>query len=280
MPTNDVQDSPTKLLLGQATEYPAQYTPDLLQGVPRALNRAPIGIDDNALPFYGYDEWTGYELSWLNIKGLPQVAIARFMVPITSAHLIESKSFKLYLNSFNQSHFADWQKVQQLMQQDLSACAGEPVVVHLYPLAEFAKRPIHSLSGNNIDTLDISIDSYDYNPRLLRQQSASVVEETLTSDLLKSNCLITNQPDWGSVSIAYKGPQIAHEALLAYLVSFRNHNEFHEQCVERIFQDLMEHCRCIELTVCARYTRRGGLDINPLRSTQKEWPQIQRTVRQ
>lgn len=283
MPTTDAHDTMSKLSLGQATEYPEEYSPDLLQGVPRSLNREPIGIPtaiNQTLPFYGYDEWTGYELSWLNMKGLPQVAIARFIVPITSANLVESKSFKLYLNSFNQSRFDDWQQVQRLMQRDLSACAGEPVVVQLYSLAEFAQHPIRSLPGTHLDNLDISIQSYDYSPQLLQQQGGPVVEETLTSDLLKSNCLITNQPDWGSVTITYKGPQIKHESLLAYLVSFRNHNEFHEQCVERIFQDLMTHCGCLELTVCARYTRRGGLDINPLRSTRKALPQFQRTVRQ
>ncbi|RUO25397.1 NADPH-dependent 7-cyano-7-deazaguanine reductase QueF [Aliidiomarina minuta] len=280
MPTTGNHNSMSNLSLGQATEYSQQYNSELLQPVPRALNRTPIGINEQNLPFYGYDEWTGYELSWLNSKGLPQVAIARFTVPVTSTNLIESKSFKLYLNSFNQSRFNDWQQVQTLMQQDLSACAAGPVTVQLYPLAEFAQESISNLPGIHLDSLDISINSYDYNPGLLRQKSGSEIEETLTSDLLKSNCLITNQPDWGSVSIAYKGPQIEHESLLAYLVSFRNHNEFHEQCVERIFQDLMQHCGCLELTVCARYTRRGGLDINPLRSTQKQWPQFRRTVRQ
>ncbi|RUO32052.1 NADPH-dependent 7-cyano-7-deazaguanine reductase QueF [Aliidiomarina sedimenti] len=287
MPAKQPNDAMANLTLGQTTEYPEQYDASLLQPVPRSLNRLPIGIEDNDLPFHGVDEWTGYELSWLTSKGLPQVAIARFVVPVTSPNLIESKSFKLYLNSFNQSRFADWQQVQQTMAVDLSRCAGAPVDVLLYSLEEFAARPIAALAGQSIDQQDIEIEHYQYQPGLLRlvdehaeHSKTADVSEVLCSDLLKSNCLITNQPDWGSVSIAYSGPQIDRASLLRYLVSFRGHNEFHEQCVERIFQDLRQHCRCQQLTVTARYTRRGGLDINPLRSTSKTWPESRRGVRQ
>ncbi|MGX5914362.1 NADPH-dependent 7-cyano-7-deazaguanine reductase QueF [Aliidiomarina sp. Khilg15.8] len=279
MPTAPRTDAMHNLSLGQPTDYPQTYDATLLQPVPRALNREPIGIKNNALPFFGYDEWTGYELSWLNEKGKPQVCIARFQVPVTSPALIESKSFKLYLNSFNQTPMASWEAVQTRLQSDLSACAGGPVTVELFTLPAFAQMPVKALPGTSLDAQDIEITDYDYKPALL-QNHAGTVHETLHSDLLKSNCLITNQPDWGSVAIDYQGPQIDHAALLRYLISFRNHNEFHEQCVERIFQDLMQHCGCTELTVSARYTRRGGLDINPVRSTSEQLPQFDRTVRQ
>lgn len=277
MPT--APDAMHNLSLGQPTDYPQHYDASLLQPVPRALNREPIGIEPTALPFYGYDEWTGYELSWLNAKGKPQVAIARFSVPATTPSLVESKSFKLYLNSFNQTRVADWSKLQTMLVNDLSACAGGPVSVKLFTLADFAQAPISMLPGASLDDQDIEIDEYDYDPTLLACDG-KVVAETLHSDLLKSNCLITNQPDWGSVVIDYQGPAIDKAALLRYLISFRNHNEFHEQCVERIFQDLLHHCQCQQLTVSARYTRRGGLDINPVRSTNEHLPQFDRTVRQ
>lgn len=268
------------LKLGQATDYAECYQPDLLQAVPRALNREPLNILGEKLPFVGVDQWTGYELSWLNLKGLPQVAIAHFLVPASSPNLIESKSFKLYLNSFNHSRFASWDEVKIHLQRDLSECAGQPVEVTLYSLRAFEQMPVAPLPGNSIDSLDISINHYEYEPKLLSIDTTQTVEETLRSDLLKSNCLITNQPDWGSVRISYQGPRINPESLLQYLVSFRHHNEFHEQCVERIFKDLITQCRCQQLTVEARYTRRGGLDINPIRTSLDSWTLSQRTVRQ
>lgn len=279
MPTKPAPDAMHNLTLGQATNYPQHYDAALLQAVPRSLNRLPIGIDDKALPFVGYDEWTGYELSWLNGKGKPQVAIAQFSVPATTPALIESKSFKLYLNSFNQTRIDSWEALQATLTDDLSTCAGGQVEVTLYTLAEFSAQPITSLPGTSIDDQDIEVTTYEYDPALLKH-SNKAISETLHSDLLKSNCLITNQPDWGSVLIEYQGPQIDRAALLHYLISFRSHNEFHEQCVERIFQDLMRYCHCKVLTVSARYTRRGGLDINPLRSTAAQLPRFNRTVRQ
>lgn len=281
MPTTTPDNPLAHLSLGQATAYVSEYDASLLQGVPRALNRAPIGVSDDALPFFGIDEWTGYELSWLNRRGMPQVAIARCSIPVTSPQLVESKSFKLYLNSFNQTKMDSWDAVKKILVQDLSHCAGGPVEVELFTLQAFSQQPLSQMSGICLDSLDVEIEQYNYNRDLLQVAAdPTVVSETLYSDLLKSNCLITNQPDWGSVQISYTGPQINHHRLLQYLVSFRNHNEFHEQCVERIFQDLMRHCQCQALTVAARYTRRGGLDINPLRSTQQEWTVPARTVRQ
>ncbi|EOC1797358.1 NADPH-dependent 7-cyano-7-deazaguanine reductase QueF [Vibrio fluvialis] len=269
------------LTLGKKTEYANQYDPSLLQPVPRSLNRNDLNLG-NELPFLGCDIWTLYELSWLNDKGLPQVAIGEVAIPATSANLIESKSFKLYLNSFNQTRFADWAEVQACLQKDLSACAGESVQVEVKSLAAYTAQPIVTMRGECIDDQDIEISSYDFDDTLLAEASSDeFVEETLHSHLLKSNCLITNQPDWGSVEIAYRGPKIDREALLRYIVSFREHNEFHEQCVERIFTDISRYCHPEHLTVLARYTRRGGLDINPFRSSHQAAPaNNQRMARQ
>lgn len=269
------------LTLGKKTEYANQYDPSLLQPVPRSLNRNDLHLGDT-LPFLGCDLWTLYELSWLNDNGLPQVAIGEVAIPATSANLIESKSFKLYLNSFNQTRFSTWADVQARLQHDLSACAGETVHVEVKLLAAYTAQPIVTMQGDCIDDQDITITSYAFDDTLLADATSDdVVEETLHSHLLKSNCLITNQPDWGSVEITYRGPKINREALLRYIVSFREHNEFHEQCVERIFTDITRYCHPEHLTVLARYTRRGGLDINPYRSTEQAAPSHnQRMARQ
>lgn len=269
------------LTLGKKTEYATQYDASLLQPVPRSLNRDDLQLGAN-LPFVGHDIWTLYELSWLNSKGLPQVAVGEVSIPATSPNLIESKSFKLYLNSYNQTRFATWQAVVERLTSDLSACAGEPVTVEVNPLSHYTQQPIVTMAGECIDDQDIEIERYDFDQSLLQDAAGeTVVQETLHSHLLKSNCLITNQPDWGSVEIAYHGKQIDREKLLRYLVSFREHNEFHEQCVERIFTDIMKYCAPQSLTVYARYTRRGGLDINPYRSTQQAKPtHNQRMARQ
>ena len=261
------------LALGKATEYKSTYAPDLLQAVPRSMNRSEIEIAE-ALPFYGEDVWQGYELSWLNLKGKPVVVLLKCFVPCVSPNLVESKSFKLYLNSFNQSTFQSQVEVKEILEQDLSATAGSAVRVELFAPDDLAAFSASALPGKCIDDLDIEITKYDLDPSLLKPENDSDCEvseevaETLNSHLLKSNCLITNQPDWASVVISYTGPKICHQSLLRYLVSFRMHNEFHEQCVERIFTDLLKHCGCKELSVQALYTRRGGLDINPFRSTE------------
>ncbi|GAL11405.1 NADPH dependent preQ0 reductase [Vibrio astriarenae] len=254
------------LTLGQKTEYANQYDASLLQPVPRSLNRDDLELGDS-LPFQGCDVWTLYELSWLNSKGLPQVAIGNVSIPATSPNLIESKSFKLYLNSYNQTRFANWDAVQSQLINDLSQCAGGEVSVEILPVQAFTQTPVMTMAGECIDDQDIEIDSYDFDATLIENATSDeIVTEQLHSHLLKSNCLITNQPDWGSVEIQYTGNKVDREALLRYLVSFREHNEFHEQCVERIFTDIMKYCQPTELTVYARYTRRGGLDINPFRS--------------
>lgn len=259
-------------VLGQTTEYVDTYTPSLLFPIARKLNRDDLSIHAENLPFKGQDIWTGYELSWLNSKGKPQVAVATFTFPCQSSHIIESKSFKLYLNSFNQTRFNSFDEVKTALVHDLSHAVNSQVDVTLYKADEYNCLPCTPLPGVCIDELDIEIDSYQIDASSLRHSSDKTVTETLHSHLLKSNCLITSQPDWASIIISYTGQQICHEALLKYLISFRTHNEFHEQCVERIFCNLMAQLNITELQVYARYTRRGGLDINPYRSSSHDAP--------
>jgi len=255
------------LPLGKATVYKSEYDPGLLCPIPRKLKRDEIGLTDE-LPFHGVDIWNAYELSWLTPQGKPVVAMGEFRIPCESPYLIESKSFKLYLNSFNQTRFDDFEAVRALLSLDLGGAAGAPVDVHLVSAAEFSTESFSALPGQCIDDLDLAIENYSLETGYLEgaTQPEQQVSDTLHSHLLKSNCLVTSQPDWGSVLIRYQGAKINQEALLRYLISFRQHDEFHEQCVERIYNDLMRFCRPEKLTVYARYTRRGGLDINPYRS--------------
>ncbi|OAT45331.1 NADPH-dependent preQ0 reductase [Proteus hauseri ATCC 700826] len=281
MPLYQGDKTLASLSLGKETQYHEQYNAELLQGVPRSLNRDALSLNAENLPFHGGDIWTLYELSWLNNKGLPQVAIGHVELDATSENLIESKSFKLYLNSFNQTRFDNWEAVEKILRQDLTSCAKGPVNLSLHPLSHFTSQPIIDFAGECIDNQDIEINNYQFDTQWLNQSTTDIfVEETLVSHLLKSNCLITNQPDWGSVMIQYKGKKIDREKLLRYLVSFRQHNEFHEQCVERIFNDIMQLCSPETLTVYARYTRRGGLDINPWRSNCEFVPENGRLARQ
>jgi 7-cyano-7-deazaguanine reductase len=258
-------DSP----LGKSVSGSAHYDPALLFPIARSMGRESLAIDSAALPFHGVDIWNAYELSWLDARGKPQVAIGEFRVPASSPNLIESKSLKLYLNSFNQTRFETIEQVRRVLIDDLSSAAGSDVEVFLYGLADPSVSTIQALQGECIDNLDIEISNYGPPaPELLGLAAhASEVEETLVSHLLKSNCPVTAQPDWASVQIRYAGAQIDRPGLLRYLVSYRDHDDFHEQCVERIFCDLIARCAPRRLTVQARYTRRGGLDINPWRST-------------
>ncbi|AXS79926.1 NADPH-dependent 7-cyano-7-deazaguanine reductase QueF [Dechloromonas sp. HYN0024] len=264
---NDTTDPSHASPLGKTTEYQSHYAPTLLYPIPRQLKRSELGIADNALPFVGEDLWNAYELSWLNPRGKPVVAVGTFRVPADSPNLIESKSFKLYLNSLNQTCFADADTVTATLARDLSAAAGKPVDVQLEPLSQTPRAVIGIPQGVCLDDLDIVCDRYQPAPDLLTTQAGDIVDETLYSHLLKSNCLVTGQPDWAMVVIRYRGQPIDRAGLLRYIVSFRDHNEFHEQCVERIFTDIQKHCAPEKLAVHARYTRRGGLDINPFRST-------------
>ena len=255
------------LPLGKPTVYRDEYDPGLLCPFPRLPKRAELGLGET-LPFAGFDLWNAYELSWLNPGGKPVVAMAEFRFPCTSPCLIESKSLKLYLNSFNQTRFADFAGVAAVIEADLAQACGAAVAVTLQSLAACSGAVIPDLPGCCLDNLDVAIDRYALEPGLLAGAAdpGCVVAETLHSHLFKSNCLVTRQPDWASVLIRYHGPRIDPAALLRYLVSYRQHSEFHEQCVERIFTDLLHYCRPEQLTVYARYTRRGGLDINPFRS--------------
>lgn len=271
---------PEQSPLGKDTVYADHYNPRLLFPISRAEKRAEIGVAD-VLPFHGVDIWNAYELSWLNLRGKPVVAMAEFRIPAASPNLIESKSFKLYLNGFAQECIADVATLTATLLRDLSEAAGAVIGVRLSD-ANASDQVIPGLDGQLLDTQDIDVE--DYGPPqvsyLTTDGSATPVAETVVSHLLRSNCPVTGQPDWGSVQIAYRGAPIDHAGLLRYLVSFRNHNEFHEQCVERIFVDLTQRCAPSQLSVYARYTRRGGLDINPFRSSTPVTPENLRTVRQ
>ncbi len=267
--------------LGKASSYVDQYDASLLFPIARHDKRVEIGVNGTP-PFFGADMWTAYEVSWLNARGKPQVALAQIAVPCESPSIVESKSFKLYLNSFNGSVFADFDVVAQTLKRDVSAAVGASVSVRLLKPEVFDAQAIHELDGLSLDRLDIDCSRYTPAPELLKLEAEEIpVSEVLVSHLLKSNCLVTGQPDWASVQISYSGRAINQEGLLQYLVSFRNHNEFHEQCVERIFMDIWMRCKPTRLAVYARYTRRGGLDINPYRTSHPAvLPANTRTARQ
>jgi 7-cyano-7-deazaguanine reductase len=271
------EDSP----LGKSSEYIATYTPSLLFPIPRAAKWAELGLSAETLPYQGVDFWNCFELSWLLPSGKPVVAMGEFAIPADSPNIIESKSFKLYLNSLNQSVFNSADELVAVLAQDLSAAAGKPVGVRVRSLAEVTAEGVVAAPGICIDELDVAISNYAQpQPELLRCDAARVVEERLHSHLLKSNCPVTGQPDWGTLVVEYRGAALDHASLLAYLVSFRQHADFHEQCVERIFLDLQRLLKPEHLTVYARYVRRGGLDINPYRSTGSISPENRRLVRQ
>jgi 7-cyano-7-deazaguanine reductase len=286
---------PANSQLGKTSAYIDQYDASLLFPIARSAKRAEIGIE-GAAPFFGADMWTAFELSWLGSRGKPQVALAHFTVPCETPNIIESKSFKLYLNSFNNSRFADAEAVKTRLRADLSEAvwraagldkagsgpAPASIGVKILLPELFEREPIYELDGLSLDRLDVECSRYTPAPDLLRVAPLEApVSEVLVSNLLKSNCLVTGQPDWGSVQISYTGAPIDQAGLLQYLVSFRNHNEFHEQCVERIFMDIWTRCQPLKLTVYARYTRRGGLDINPFRTSYPQaLPPNTRTARQ
>ncbi len=267
-------------LLGQPTLYPKEYAPELLFPIARAEGRAAVGLATTApLPFEGRDVWTHYEVSWLDAGGKPRVAVAEICVPALSPFLIESKSLKLYFNSLNFERFDDEGAFLARVQADLSQVAGANVQLALFPPAQHARLAITDFPGICLDELPLSCESFALNPDAL-ESGGAVVEETLHTHLLRSLCPVTNQPDWASVLVRYRGPAMDRAGLLAYLVSYRQHADFHEQCVERIFMDILQRCRPESLTVYARYTRRGGLDINPWRSTEGVAPERWRLFRQ
>ena len=272
------------LSLGQTTQYPDQYDPSLLFPIPRTQNRAKLGLKEGrALPFVGVDIWNAYELSWLNKKGKPQIALAEFQVPADSPYMIESKSFKLYLNSLNNARFEDENELREILINDLSAVAGSKITTRIQTTEVLAKKGMQEMSGVLLDRLDIDVDpSKPADPSLLGvNESFGPIEQCLVSHLLKSNCPVTGQPDWASIQIRYQGRPILEEGLLRYLIGFRQLGEFHEHCVETIFTDIKRQCKPEKLSVYARYTRRGGLDINPFRTDHNSpWPDNIRHARQ
>ena len=280
-------NTPKHSRLGKPTIYADQYDASLLFPIARAPQRAELGLGAS-LPFMGADLWTAFELSWLSPRGKPQVALAHITVPCESVNLIESKSLKLYLGSFNNTRFADAAEVLARLRADLTEAAWRGAVVQssvgvkLVAAEWFDREPIEELDGLSLDRLDLDCDRYSPAPELLSAATDEApVSEVLTSNLLRSNCPVTGQPDWGSVQISYFGPQIDQAGLLRYLISFRKHNGFHEDCVERMFMDLQARCQPHKLSVYARYTRRGGLDINPFRTSYPQaLPANRRTARQ
>ncbi len=246
--------------LGKVSDYPDKYAPDQLYPIARAANREALGLAAT-LPFRGADLWTAWELTWLSSSGRPEMAAAEIRVPADSPNIIESKSLKLYLNSFAMMKMDSEAALVRTIEADLGERAGAPVGVTL-----FRESVIAGLPGNSLDALDVDIDTYEVDPDLLECDGGDRVAETWTSGLLRSLCPVTSQPDFGSIMVRYEGPRMRPESLLAYIVSFRQHQDFHEACVERIFVDLLARCGMDKLTVYARYQRRGGLDINPYRS--------------
>lgn len=264
--------------LGREVRYPEHYDPGLLFAIQRDTNRGTLKIPG---AWHGADIWNAYEVSWLNRRGLPRAALARFTVPADSPFLIESKSFKLYLNSLTEERYDDAASVAALLKKDLSAAAGADVGVWLSDDLATLQAQCNPLPGRCLDDLDVEIDRYEPDAALLQRAAGNeIVTETLVSNLLKSNCPVTGQPDWGSVQVRYTGPRIDPESLLKYVVSFRRHTEFHEHCVERMYCDLWQVLEPRALFVTARYTRRGGLDINPWRASHPEVVGDLRTPRQ
>lgn len=261
----------TNLPLGRETDYPHKYAPQVLCSIPRADSRVGLGLGD-ALPFSGVDIWNAWDLTWLSPNGLPRVATATIHVPADSPNIVESKSLKLYLGSFAMSSFDGETAVAESIARDLAACVGAAIRVSVLPVSGTEARRAARLAGTCIDDLDASCSDWEVDAALLRSDESEVVREDLHSHLLRSLCPVTAQPDIGSLQISYRGPKIDRTGLLQYVVSFREHNDFHEACIERMFVDLMSCCGCEELTVHARYQRRGGIDINPVRTNTGEKP--------
>lgn len=259
---------PEQSELGKKAAYESQYNPDKLFPIPRKLNRDKIGLTE-LLPFFGCDIWNHYEVSWLNENGKPVVAIAEIIYDCESENIIESKSMKLYFNTFNNTKIKDVKSLENTIQNDITSRIHAPVFVKMTLLKDFKNETLFSgFKAICIDDLPVHCDEYVINANLLKTEDR-VAHEALCSNLLKSNCLVTNQPDWGSVMIEYRGKKINHESLLKYIVSFRNCNEFSETSIERIFTDIIKHCQPAFLLVYGRFTRRGGLDINVVRSLEK-----------
>ena len=275
------QDEFNDTALGKRSEAVSQYTPSLLFPIDRSRMRGDLIAPGSELPFEGVDLWTAWELTWLDRDGKPEVGVLQISVPCDSRAIVESKSLKLYLGSFAQTPFASAYDVVRTLESDLSVTVGAQVVVDLLTISQATQAGIASLTGESLDTIRIAAPVYQPDAGLLqRLETARLVSETLYTNLFRSLCPVTGQPDMASVQISYTGPRIEHEDLLRYLVSFRDYPGFHEHCVERIFVDILARCRPRELSVYARFLRRGGIDINPFRSTGKAVPSPTRLVRQ
>lgn len=268
-----------KLALGRTVDYPDKYAPEVLDAIPRSRSREPLGITA-VLPFQGADVWNAWELTWLQPGGRPAVATARIVVPVESPNIIESKSLKLYFNSFAMTEFGSVGEVAELIRGDLSRIAETPVDVRVAPVWSTEARTVARLAGSSLDDLDVECDDQDVNANLLRADSDNIVTADIHTHLLRSLCPVTAQPDTGSLHVAYRGPAIEPASLLRYIVSYRQHSDFHESCVERMFVDIRERCKPLDLTLHARYQRRGGIDINPFRSTSAGIPRDRRLWRQ
>lgn len=262
-----------KIPLGRDTDYPDNYAPSLLCPIPRADARGPLGISEQP-PFFGADIWNAWELSWLGVSGRPAIATAEIVVPADSPNIVESKSLKLYLNSFAMSQFPSDVEVAATLRKDLIACVGSPVTVTVMPIVATEARPTSRLAGTCLDSLDVGCTDWEVNADLLHADSGHVVGEDVHTHLLRSLCPVTGQPDIGSVQVSYHGPKIDQASLLKYVVSYRRHNDFHEACVERMFLDILSRCRPERLSIHARYQRRGGIDINPFRSNDPHEPPL------
>ena len=267
-----------KLPLGQESDYPNKYAPELLFPIPRLDSRE--SLTDGEMPFHGSDIWNAWDLTWLGPDDKPVVATGEFRIPAESANLIESKSLKLYLNSLSMSRFDSPARVASTLTTDLSACAGALVDVAVDAIEDTESRIVIRLPGLCIDSLPVACDAWEVDPTLLECNPDELVEEELHTHLLRSLCPVTAQPDIGSLAVHYRGPRIDPATLLKYVVSFREHNDFHEACIERMFVDLLNRCRCEKLSVFARYQRRGGIDINPFRSNFENQPKNARLWRQ
>lgn len=256
-----------KAPLGKTSCYPGSYDPGLLFPVAREENRRRLGLEAGRWPWFGEDLWQAWEISWLRPSGVPEVAWAEIAFPAASPSIIESKSLKLYLNSLNQAVYSSREQVAAVIAQDLSSASGGGVRVNLFSVDESGEAIGRPAGFELIDDEPVSDVVYEYSPGFLKAGDERVAEQ-LCSHLLKTNCPVTGQPDWATLLISYTGPKIDRAGLLRYVVSFRHKQDFHEHCVETVFTDLLARCSPRALTVVARYTRRGGLDINPWRSTE------------
>ena len=274
-----VEGGEDSMLLGRYTPPVREYSPGILHAIPRQAARKGLGLQET-LPFYGVDQWHAYEMSWLDAHGKPRVCVGRFSVPASSPNIVESKSFKLYLNSLNNARFINADEVRKTVITDISDVVGEGVELELLALDDPSLTGL-VLQGESLDLLPVVAWSGEPKAEQIQLHAEHrVVDEVVYSHLLRSLCPVTGQPDWATVWIHYCGAALDHSSLLQYIIAYREHQEFHEQCVERMFCDISSRCEPQFLQIQAFYTRRGGLDINPFRTTDPEGRPLGRHNRQ